>query len=333
MNYIGSKMAALAVAGALMAGPAWGQAKIEIIMTNEVAATHWKTSEMNQFAEMLAKKSNGRITAKVFASSQLYNDRDAVAALGTGAVHMTWPASVNLESIDQRVGLLILPFLLSDEQMMKPAFAKDITKLVSSFTEPKSIEVLALLRTTDLFFLFKDRPIRKLADLKGQKVRVTGGRIQSDIIRAFGGSPISMAASEMSMALATGAIDGIVTSGSAWARIVGKTAKQASLIPALGLLTYTVAVDKKWLDGLAPEDQKIIRDTMAEFASTQWAQAIKKDHEEIDVMVKEGGTFWAANPEEAAPFRKAVESVVKSFETRFPDAVKAYGEIAKRHGG
>jgi C4-dicarboxylate-binding protein DctP len=333
MKYIGSKMAALAVAGALMAGPAWGQAKIEIIMTNEVAATHWKTSEMNQFAEMLAKKSNGRITAKVFASSQLYNDRDAVAALGTGAVHMTWPASVNLESIDQRVGLLILPFLLSDEQMLKPAFAKDITKLVSSFTEPKSIEVLALLRTTDLFFLFKDRPIRKLADLKGQKVRVTGGRIQSDIIRAFGGSPISIAASEMSMALATGAIDGIVTSGSAWARIVGKTAKQASLIPALGLLTYTVAVDKKWLDGLAPEDQKIIRDTMAEFASTQWAQAIKKDHEEIDVMVKEGGTFWAANAEEAAPFRKAVESVVKTFEARFPDAVKAYDEIAKRHGG
>ena len=64
MKYIGSKMAALAVAGALMAGPAWGQAKIEIIMTNEVAATHWKTSEMNQFAEMLAKKSNGRITAR-----------------------------------------------------------------------------------------------------------------------------------------------------------------------------------------------------------------------------------------------------------------------------
>jgi C4-dicarboxylate-binding protein DctP len=52
--------------------------------------------------------------------------------------------------------------------------------------------VLALLRTTDLFFLFKDRHFRKIADLKGQKVRVTGGRIQSDIIRAYGGSPISI---------------------------------------------------------------------------------------------------------------------------------------------
>ena len=68
-------------------------------------------------------------------------------------------------------------------------------------------------------------------------------------------------------------------------------------------------------------------------AATQWAQAIKKDHEEIDVMVKQGGTFWAASAEEAAPFRKAVESVVKSFESRYPDAMKAHGEIVKRHGG
>jgi C4-dicarboxylate-binding protein DctP len=333
MKCIARSLAALAVACGFSTGAANAQAKIEIIMTNEVASTHWKTTEMNQYAELLAKKSGGRITAKVFPASQLYNDRDAVAALGTGAVHMTWPASVNLEAIDQRVGLLILPFALSDERMMKPALAKDVTKLVSSFTEPKNIEVLALLRTTDLFFLFKDRPIRKLADLKGQKVRVTGGRIQSDIIRAFGGSPISIAASEMSMALATGTIDGIVTSGSAWARIVGITAKQASLVPSLGLLTYTVAVDKKWLDGLSAEDQKIIRDTMAEFASTQWAQAIVKDREEIDVMVKQGGTFWAASADEAAPFKKAVESVVKGFEGRYPDAVKSFDEIVKRHGG
>lgn len=50
-------------------------------------------------------------------------------------------------------------------------------------------------------------------------------------------------------------------------------------------------------------------------------------------MVKQGGTFWAANAEEAAPFRKAVESVAKGFESRYPDAMKAHSEIVKRHGG
>ena len=109
--------AALAMACGLSIGAAHAQAKIEIIMTNEVAATHWKTSEMKQYADLLAKNSGGRITAKVFPASQLYNDRDAVGALGTGAVHITWPASVNLEAIDQRVGMLILPFVMAGTGM------------------------------------------------------------------------------------------------------------------------------------------------------------------------------------------------------------------------
>jgi C4-dicarboxylate-binding protein DctP len=321
----------LCLATMLMMGSP-GQA-LELIMTNEVAASHWKTSEMNQFAEALAKRSNGRITAKVFPASQLYNDRDAVGALGTGAVHMVWPASVNLEPIDQRVGMLILPFVLSDEIMLKPAFAKEFAKLISSFTEPKGIEMMAILRTADIFFLFKDRPIRQVSDMKGQKVRVTGGRILSDLIRALGASPVSIAASEMSMALATGAIDGILTSGSAWARIVGPSAKQASLVPGMSLLTYTVAVDKTWLDALPSEDRQVIVDTMAEFASTQWAQAIEKDREEVEVMVKQGGTYWKANKEQTEPFKKAAQGVTQTFIDRYPDAMKAYQDLVKRHGG
>jgi C4-dicarboxylate-binding protein DctP len=229
--------------------------------------------------------------------------------------------------------MLILPFVLSDEIMLKPAFARDFAKLISSFTEPKGIEMLAILRTADIFFLFKERPIRQVSDLKGQKVRVTGGRILSDLMRALGASPVSIAASEMSMALATGAIDGILTSGSAWARIVGPSAKQASLVPGMSLLTYTVAVDKKWLDGLPPDDRRDIVETMVEFASTQWAQAIEKDREEVEVMVKQGGTYWKATKEQTEPFKKAAESVVKTFFDRYPEAVKAYQDLVNRHGG
>ena len=318
------------VAGAL-AALASSAVALEVIMTNEVAASHWKTTEMNQFAETLVRRSNGRIQAKVFPASQLYNDRDAVAALGTGAVHIVWPVTVNLETIDQRVGVATLPFALTDELMMKPAFAKDFATLISSFVEPRNIRVLAILRTSDALFIFKDRPIRQVADLKGQKIRVTGGRILLDLIRAYGASPISMAASEMSMALATGTIDGIFTSAAGWSQIVGTTAKQGSLIPGMSLLTYAVAVDKKWLEGLPEEDRRIIEEAMAEFAATQWEQAIRKDQEEIDLMVKQGATFWKATKEQVEPFRKAAEGVVKTFADRQGAAVQAYQGLVQRY--
>jgi TRAP-type C4-dicarboxylate transport system substrate-binding protein len=331
MKFIAPTIAVLAALLTLGLGHAPRALALEIIMTNEVAVGHWKTTEMNQFAETLAKRSNGRITAKVFPASQLYNDRDAVAALGTGAVHMVWPVTVNLETIDPRIGVATVPFVVTDELMAKPAAAAEFAQLLSSFVEVKNIRILAVLRTSDVFFLFRDRPIRQIADLRDQKIRVTGGRILQDLIRAYGANPISMAASEMAMALTTGAIDGIVTSAAGWSQIVGKSAKQASNIPGLTLLTYSVAVDKAWLEKLPAPDRAIVESAMAEFASTQWAAALKKDQEEIDAMVAQGGTYWRANAEQAEPFRRAAEPVVKSFSERFPDAIAAYRGIAARH--
>lgn len=59
-----------------------------MVLPSEVPATHWKTKYMNEFAEEVKKRTNGALVVKVFPASQLYNDQDALAALGTGAVHM-----------------------------------------------------------------------------------------------------------------------------------------------------------------------------------------------------------------------------------------------------
>src|SRR5690606_16350208 len=88
---------------------------VEMVLTSEVAATHWKTQYMNEFAKDVAARTNGEVQVKVFPASQLYNDQDAVAALGTGAVHMVWPVSVRLETLDAGLGYLNLPFGLSDK--------------------------------------------------------------------------------------------------------------------------------------------------------------------------------------------------------------------------
>lgn len=60
----------------------------QMVLPNEVPATHWKTKYMNDFADEVKKRTNGALVVKVFPASQLYNDQDALAALGTGAVHM-----------------------------------------------------------------------------------------------------------------------------------------------------------------------------------------------------------------------------------------------------
>ncbi len=138
---------------------------------------------MNDFADDVKKRTNGALVVKVFPASQLYNDQDALAALGTGAVHMVWPVAVRLETIDPRTGIINLPFVLSDDLMENKCFNDGITKLMSSYVEPRKLAVLGFLRTSDLMFTFKDRDVQKLEDLKGAKIRVTGGKVFLDMMQ------------------------------------------------------------------------------------------------------------------------------------------------------
>lgn len=83
----------------LLAGARATAEPIEMIMTDELATSHWSTKLIDEFAKTIEERSNGRIKVKVFHASTLYKDQDAVAALGSGSVHMVWPVAVRLEPI------------------------------------------------------------------------------------------------------------------------------------------------------------------------------------------------------------------------------------------
>lgn len=299
----------------------------EIILTSEVATTHWKTKYMEEFAAGVKERSQGEVTAKIFAGGQLYNDQDAMAALGTGAVHMVWPVSVRVESVEPRSGILNLPFALTDQQMMNACFNDKLTKLVSSYIEPRNLQLLGFLRTSDLFFVFRDRNVKVKEDLNGTKIRVTGGRVFQETMKALGTSPVSMAASEMSTALAQGAIDGIFTSPAGWAEMIGMTGKYAWYVPGLSLSTYAVVVDKSWLAGLPEKHRQAIVETIDEIAKRQWQEATDADEKLVQKMITAGAQFNVADDAEKARLQEDIRPSMKLFSDRYPEALEQFNKL------
>lgn len=326
-----SALARLLVAVFVVSAPAAQAA--EMVLPSEVAATHWKTRYMNQFADEVNKRTNGELVVKVFPAGQLYNDQDAMAALGTGSVHMVWPVAVRLETIDPRTGIINLPFALSDELMLNRCFADDMTRLMSSYVEPRKLQVLGFLRTSDLMFTFRDRDVQKLEDLRGTKIRVTGGRVFQDVMKSFNTSPVSMAASEMSTALSQGAIDGIFTSPAGWAEMIGMTAKYAFYVPGMSVATYAVIVDKTWLDGLPANQKKAVVDTIAEIGKRQWNEAIEEDKRMIQKMTAQGAVFRTASAAEIKRWRERAAPVNKTFTDKYADVAEKLAAIEKRCTG
>jgi len=304
----------------------------EMIVSSEVAASHWKTRYMQEFADIVKKRTKGEIDVKVYPASQLFNDQDALAALGTGSVHMVWPVSVRLETVAPSLGFLNLPFGLTDEEMANKCYADKLTELVSSEVEPRKLKVLSLLRTADLLFIFKDREVDKLDELKGTKLRVTGGRVFLDMIRSLGASPVSMAASEMSTALSQGAIDGVFTSPAGWAEMIGMTGKHAYHIPSLALATYAVVVDKAWLEGQSEKNQKIISDAINEITTRQWGTARADDARLIKEMQSKGAIYDTASDADIARAHRLAEDGTSGFFKKYPQIVKRADEIQKACG-
>jgi len=305
---------------------------VDLVLTSEVAATHWKTRYMNDFAQDLAQRSQGEIQVKVFPASQLYNDQDALAALGTGAVHMVWPVSVRLETLDPGLGWLNLPFGLSDHKMTNACFAGGLTELISERLASRQLQVLGLLRTADLFFIFNRRDVRSLADMRGAKLRVTGGRIFLDMVRSFQASPVSMAASEMSTALAQGAIDGVLTSPAGWAEMIGMTGKYAFHVPGMSLATYAVVVDKNWLDALSPSQRQAVMDSLTTILQRQWQEARAADEGLIRSMQAQGAIYRVAETSAVAQWRERAEAASKSYVDKYGDLLTQFNTIAQRCG-
>lgn len=302
----------------------------EIIITSEIPVTTNPSPYIEQFLKEVEAKTGGEVNGKYFPASQLYNDRDALVALGTGAVHMVWPVASRLELFDKRTGVLSLPFELTEKQMTSTCFAQGLAKQMSVYLKPAGLGVLGFLRTAELIFLMRGKEVKTVADLKRQKVRVVGGRVMLDAMRSVDASPISMAASEMSVALSQGTIDGAMTSPAGWVDVLGMSAQYGALFPGMSLAVSPVVVDKAWFDGL-PEAHKVaIQEVLDGIIARQWKETVEKDKELIQKMVDQGATYHIVPDSEVDLLRRAFHNASAQFVKENTEAVKAVRELNDR---
>ena len=311
------------------------QKPVKMVMTHEVSTTHFKQTMMVKYAKLVEERTGGKIKGEVYPGGQLYNDRDAIIALGTGAVQMTWPISANLEQINEAYGILNLPLCLEDEMMLKqPGFRSELTELLSSLVGGKNIRVMGLIRSASGVMCFGRKDVRTVEDLKGLKIRVTGGLTCLDWIKELGASPISMAASEMTTALSQGALDGIMTSPQGWSEIIGGAAKYGVDIKNFWPPTYSILIDKKFWDQQPNDIKKVLQSTMDEMSSEQWQYSIDEDmkaYEKLRNVTKVKVTV-ISDKDLADKWLPKTKATFERFKAKFPAAYKSFVDLNAKYG-
>ncbi len=268
-----------------------------------------------RFKELAEAKTQGRVKVEVYPNSQLYKDREELEALQLGAVQMLAPSVSKFGPLGVRkFEVFDLPYMFADESSLEHVVEGPVGKGLFKLLEPKGIVGLAY-----WFNGFKEftanKPLRKLDDFKGMKIRIQSSKILEGEIKAFGAIPQVMAFSEVYTALQQGVVDGEEnTPSNKYTQKMHEVQKHMTLSDH-GVVMYAVIVNKKFWDGLPADIRKSLGEAMAESTKYVWDIA-KKENDDALAKIKAAKTtqVYVLPAAEKAVWRRAMLPLYREYE-------------------
>ena len=291
----------------------------EAVLVHDIAPPHPRYAQLSRMQAEVAKRTQGALTIAINPGGKiLYPGQASLEAVRSKSVPLTFVNSAFLQSVDPDLGVLNLPFTVTDERVAKRG-AQGLVDLVDGYVEPKGLKALAVMRGADTILIFKDRQVRAPDDVKGLKIRVAGPGVYGEIVKSLGATPVVFPAIEMGAALARGAMDGIITSPGGWGKNV-TDAPVASLVPGLLFYTYVLIADRAWFEALPEGERKALADAGRVSVTEKWDEMRKDDARLVAGLVARGAKY-AVVPS-VAPWKERVGAVTRDFAAKHPEAMR-----------
>lgn len=283
---------------AFMVGSALGQTKtFNLTYAQFQPAAHFNNKLSEDYGKEIDKRTNGRVKITVFSGGTL------IAADKTYSGIVTGIADMGMSCMAYTRGKFPLSEVIDLPLGYKTGVAA--TQLINRFYEkfkPKEYD-----ETEVMYFMahspgivHSKKPIYKLEDLKGQKIRCTG--LAAKVVGKLGGVPVAMPMGETYDAISRGVVDGSMApqealKGWRWGEVVSASTQSFGAGYSTGF--FVVMNKQKW-NSLPPDVQKVIREINKEWADkngTAWDQA---DKESRDWMISLGKKVIPLSAEENA---------------------------------
>ena len=299
--------AALAASLCLSTG-AYAQTKWD--MATAYPAFNFHSKNIEQFVQDVDKATQGSLKITPHYGASLFKMPEIKRAVQTGNVQMGEFFLVSFQNEAQMFGLDGLPFLVKnyDEafklyQAQKPFLEKLLDKqgqvlLYAVAWPPQSI--------------YSNKTIQSAADLKGLKWRVyspTTARIGELV----GAQPATIQEAELSQALATGVIEGLITSSATGAdNKLFENLKHFYKVQAW-IPKNAITVNKKAFNALTKEQQAAVREAAAAAEKRGWEASREVDARSLKTLADGGMSVEEPSAQLMDDLGKVGDTVVKEW--------------------
>lgn len=245
-----------------------------------------------KFAEIVSKATNDRIQVKVFPASQLGSATAQMGNVKMGSQEMFVESGTVGSRLEPDFLVLLVPFLIKNHEHARKVYSGEVgAELAEKLAEKQGIRVLTSNWDRAPRHLLTKKPISKLDDLKGVKVRVPANPIFLKGWKALGASPTPMEFSEIYLGLQQGTIEGVELSlDFIYAQKYYEVAKQCTLTYHFYEMA-SVYANEKFFQSLSPEDQKLVKDALVDAGNYQ-NKVLEEQFKVLSEKMKQEGVIF-----------------------------------------
>lgn len=304
------KIAAAALALACVSTVAGAQTKLGYVPTED----HPVGQGVNRFIELVKQKSGGRLAITPYSDGKLGNEPQMQSSIQGGFLEIMVGPTSNLVGAIKEFGIFDLPFFFADFKQVDAVM--DGAVGAALFDKLKGLNIVGLAYWDNGFRQTTNsrRPIQKVEDFAGLKIRVIPNPLFIDTFTALGTNPVPLPYTELFNALENGTVDAQETPvGLIYASKFYEVQKYLSLTSHV-YTPYVLLASRKWFDALPPADQKIVLEAAQESAIYQ--RKLSRDAADNianALLVKAGIKVNALAPQEHARLREKVQPVVEKY--------------------
>ena len=287
-----------------------------------------------RFADLVSQKSGSKIKVKLFPGGALGKDTAVVSAMQGGTIEMCIMNSSLLVGVVKEFGVLDFPFAVTTEKEAYAVVDGPFGKKLHDMLQPKGLIGLAYFELGFRQFHNGKRPIARVEDLQGLKIRVIETPIYIDFINAMGANAVPIPFPELYTALEQKTVDG---GTQPLINIVNTKFNEVQKYLSLTSHMYnpqSVLMSKKTWDKLSADEKKIIEDAASEAKDYQRKVSQDKNAEAL-VTLKKSMQVNEVPAAELAKMKDKAKPLVDKYtkELGEPLVREMYAEIAKARGG
>ncbi|MDB5843259.1 MAG: dicarboxylate transporter, DctP subunit [Polaromonas sp.] len=243
---------------------------------------------MEKFAEVVKAKSGGKIKVNLFPGGVLGGDAPNVSALQGGTLEMVSMNSGILASQVKEFAIYDFPFQFADAREADFVVDGPFGKKMHDKLQDKGMVGLGYFELGFRNMTNSKRPITKIEDFEGLKIRVIPNPINLDWVKALGANPTPMAFPEVYGAMESKAIDGHENPFTViQANKINEVQKYLTITNHV-YNPQSVIMSKKFWDTLSVAEKKIVTDAVAEATKAQRLAAREASGTALEALKKSG---------------------------------------------